>query len=273
MALALRAAAALVAPDPRPYRPDAQLLAYHEEMLAPFGLRPDEERLRISPNLGFPQLTEAVLGALPLPVSSPDMLLLAYGLPDMYPLKSTTAHLNHLMGGGSRSFAVAEQGLRAPFTALKIADAYAQSGRYATLALFVCDQTTLPYHDPLVHDTPLRDSAVLLYFDSSAGGYTFHGTAPTAAGEGADAAVKPFLSDVDTDRTLVVAGPWVALEPLAALAPHIHQVGPGSYCTSVWLDLARHHEAWTAAYDAVVLSDTDPRTGRSQAALLRLEPS
>ncbi len=50
--------------------------------------------------------------------------------------------------------------------------------------------------------------------------------------------------------------------------PH-HRVAPGSYCTSLWLDLARHHERWAAEHDAIVLCDTDPRTGRSHAALLR----
>ena len=59
-------------------------------------------------------------------------------------------------------------------------------------------------------------------------------------------------------------------EPVDSLAPHIHRVrARASYCTSVWLDLARHHERWAARLTTrIVLCDTDPRTGRSQAALL-----
>src|SRR5262249_29675572 len=160
----------------------------------------------------------------------------AYGLPDIYPLKSTTSYLNHLLGGGSRSFAVSEQGLRAPFTALHIADAYVRAGRYANLALFVCDQTTLPYHDPVVHETPLVASAAVLYCDNTAGsGYRFAGT--TRATAGPEAAIKPYLSAVDTERMLLVVGPWIPEQAVDSLAPHIHRVQPGTYCTSVWLAL------------------------------------
>jgi hypothetical protein len=267
MTLALRSASALIRPDANPYRPDPKLDAYHREMLAPFGVEVDLERLARSPNVGFPELAERVLRGLPDPISAPDLLILTYGLPDMFPLKSTTTHLNYLVGGG-RSFAIAEQGLRAPFTALRVADAYARSGRCTSLALFVCEQTTLPYRDPLVDDTPLVDSAVVLYFDDG-DGFAFQ---ETRVGESGDL-LADYLRDADLDRTLVVAGPWVAAEELAGVAAPVHRVAPGTYCTSVWLDLARHHRAWAADYDTVLLCDTDPRTGRSQAALLRLRPA
>jgi hypothetical protein len=267
--LSLRAAAGTVWSQPQPYQPDPRLSTYHREMLAPFGVEVDEERLRNSPNVSFSLLAEAVLAPLSATVTQPDLLILAYGLPDLYPLKSTTAYLNNLLGDRSRSFAVAEQGLRAPFTALRIADAYVRAGRYSDLALFVCEQTSLPYHDPLVHETPLRDSAVLLYFDNSAeGAFRFLGTTRGAAGTGPETVVKPYLSYADSERTLLVTGPWVAQEPTASLVPHVHRVSPGTYCTSTWLDLARHHENWAREFDAVVLCDTDPRTGLSQAALL-----
>lgn len=272
MALSLRAGAAVVWSDPQPFEPDEQLRTYHREMLTPFGIEVDEQLLRRSSNVGFPELAEAALREMAHPVVSPDMLILAYGLPDIYPLKSTTSYLNHLLGGGSRSFAVSEQGLRAPFTALRIADAYVRAGQYANLALFVCDQTTLPYHDPLVHDTPLVDSAAVLYFDTTAGpAYRFAGTTRSAAGP--EAAIKPYLSTVDSERALLVAGPWIPEQPVDSMAPHVHRVQPGTYCTSVWLALARNHEAWARDFDALVLCDTDPRTGISQAALLHRAPS
>ncbi|HEX6686250.1 MAG TPA: hypothetical protein VF062_25990 [Candidatus Limnocylindrales bacterium] len=272
MALSLRAGSALVWSDPQPFEPDDQLRIYHREMLTPFGIEVDEELLRRSSNVGFPELAEAALRGMTHPIVNPDLLILAYGLPDIYPLKSTTSYLNHLLGGGSRSFAVSEQGLRAPFTALHIADAFVRAGRYASLALFVCDQTTLPYHDPVVHDTPLVDSAAVLYFDNTAdAAFRFAGTTRAAAGP--EAAIKPYLSCVDPERMLLVVGPWVPEQPVESLVPHIHRVEPGTYCTSVWLALARHHERWAQDFDALVLCDTDPRTGISQAALLHHVPS
>jgi hypothetical protein len=271
MALSLRAAAGIVHRNGNPYQPDERVTAYHREMLAQFGAEVDEELLKRSPNIGYPQLCEEVLAALPVRCRDPDLLLLAYGLPDMFPLKSTTAHLNFLLGGGSRSFAVSEQGLRAPFTALRIADAYARSGRCASLALFICDQTTLPCHDPIVHDTPLVDSAVLLYFDDRGGGLAYQpGSRPDGTrrlGELLAAA----MTGLDAARTLVVAGSWVDDAELAPAGPNVHRAAPGTYCTGVWLDLARHHEAWSRTYQHLVLCDTDPRSGRSQTAILYAE--
>jgi hypothetical protein len=268
--LSLHSAAAVVRHDSRPYEPDAVLDTYQREMLEPFGVKVDEELLRRSPNIGFPELATDVLAALPQPPADPDLLILTYGLPDMYPLKSTTSHLNHLLGGRSRSFAVCEQGLHAPFTALKIGEAFARSGRCSSLALFVCEQTTLPYHDPLVHDTPLTDSAALLCFGTgTGGGWRFRGSRTLGPGQPLHPSVAALLGEPAAGSALVVAGPWVDREDLAAVAAPVHHVAPGGYCTSVWIDLARHHETWADVHDTLVLCDTDPRTGRSQAALLR----
>jgi hypothetical protein len=274
--LSLQAAAAVVRPEARPHHPDARLDAYHRELLAPFGIRVDDELFRRSPNVGFSELAVDALAALPRRISSPDLLILSYGLPDMYPLKSTTSQLNHVLGGGSRSFAVCEQGLHAPFTALRIGDAFTRSGRCSSLALFVCEQTTLPYHDPLVHDTPLTDSAALLYFDTS-GRWQFSQGQAAGPGEPLGPVVAKLLGDsgdagYGDGPALVVAGPWVNRQELAGSATPVHFVAPGSYCTSVWLDLARHHQAWADTYTALVLCDTDPRTKRSHAALLRKAP-
>lgn len=271
MPLSLHAAAAIVRRDAKPYQPDAVLDAYHRELLAPFGIEVDDELLKRSPNIGFPELAADALAALPRRITDPDLLILSYGLPDRYPLKSTTSNLNHLLGGGSRSFAVCEQGLHAPFTALKVGNAFARSGRCSSLALFVCEQTTLPYHDPLVHDTPLTDSAALLYF-GTCDGWQFRKSTVAWPGESLGRVVATLLGDPGNGRALVVAGPWVSRQDLSSSTAPVHYVAPGSYCTSVWLDLARHHQSWAETYDVLVLCDTDPRTRRSQAAVMRKTP-
>jgi hypothetical protein len=279
MPLSLQSAAAVVRRDARPREPDAVLDAYHRELLAPYGIEADEELLKRSANIGFPELATDALAALPEPIKDPDLLILSYGLPDRYPLKSTTSTLNYILGGGSRSFAVCEQGLHAPFTALKVGDAFARSGRCSSLALFICEQTTLPYYDPIVHDTPLTDSAALLCFGAGEG-WQFRHSRVAAPGESLGPAVAALLDDLPDDLpddyaetpALVVAGPWVSCDALDDVDAPVHCVAPGSYCTSVWLDLARNHQSWAEAYDALVLCDTDPRTGRSQAALIRKAP-
>ena len=147
--LALRTACAVVRRDGHAYQRDDELNIYHRDLLALFGLEVDEELLRRSRNIGFCELAEQALRAAPQVIRDPDLLVIAYGLPDLEPLRTASSYLNHLMGGGSRSFAVSDQGMRSPFTALRIADGYARSGRCASLALFVCEQTTLPYHDQI----------------------------------------------------------------------------------------------------------------------------
>jgi hypothetical protein len=132
----------------------------------------------------------------------------------------------------------------------------------------VLEQRTFPYWEPLAHDTPLADSGALLLFGAG-GSYEVGGVwagAPAAPLGGVlDAATRT----APAGSTLLVAGPWTDPAVIGGRPQPCHQVGPGSYCTSVWLDLARYHESWAGTYDALVLCETDPRSGRSQAALLR----
>ena len=268
MPLSLRFAAPVVRRDANPYEPDDDLTTYWRELLAPFGIEADEALLAASPNIGFAELAEETLRR--VPAIDPDLLLLAYALPDLHPLKSVTAHLNHLLGGRSRCFAISEQGLRAPYTALRVADAFARSGRCQSLALFVCEQTTLAYRDDLVHGTPLVDSAALLYFDRT-GGFAFR---YTAAGSGAEvgALAAAALERSGSGPALVVAGPWVDPRQLDVLDAKVQPCPPGTYCTSVWLEMAGNHDVWADSYRSVVLCDTDPRSGQAQVALFDLDP-
>jgi hypothetical protein len=271
MPLSLQAASAVVAGHRNPYRPDPELMAYQRDLLAPYGVRFCEEPLRAGPNIDFVELAERAIAAMPGPAPDPDMVIVTYGLPDCQPLKTVSSYLDHLLGGDCRSFAVSEQGLRAPFTALRVADAYARSGRCRTLALFVLEQTTFPYREPLVDEHALTDSGVLLVFGDG-GALRFAEARTGAPGESLSgllrAVTDPAVTGADGE-TLVVAGPWTDVDLPAGVA--CQRVAPGSYCTSVWRDLAHHHQAWAARYARVVLCDADPRSGHSVLAVLERE--
>jgi hypothetical protein len=156
---------------------------------------------------------------------------------------------------------VSEQGLGAPFTALRIASAYARSGRCRSLALFVLEQTTYPYPQPFVRSHALADSGVYLLFDDSAEGYEPAGSQTVRDPD----ELAPILRSAGPDA-LVVAGPWV--DPDALDGVHCHRVAPGSYCTSVWGALATHHRTWASRYSHLVLCDTDVRHRVSRVAVL-----
>jgi hypothetical protein len=269
MVLALSTASALVRRDRLPFQPDSEREAFHRYVLDPFGIDLDLDRFRRSQNIGHIELAECALDALTPPVDSPDLLIAAYAIPDFTSLTAVAPRLNQLLGGRSHSFSISEQGLRAPFTALKIADAHARSGRCETLALFVCEQNTLPYADPFVDDNRLVNSAALLYFNGD-DGFEFAGTRAGPPGVELEELTSSMTAALDPRSTLLVAGPWTAPDRLAATGLPVHGCEPGSYCTSVWLELARHHTEWARTYRHIVLCDTDPRTGRCQAALLRL---
>jgi hypothetical protein len=272
MPLSLSSAALVLEPDPVPYRPDPDCAIFERDLLVRFGIGRDEGRLRQGANIGFTELADSLIRALPIRLTSPDLLIFAFGLPDMIALKHVAQRVNYMLGGRSHCFAVSEQGLRAPFTALKVADAFARSGRCGTLALFVCEQNTYAYPDPFVEDNKVPNSAALLYFDD-AGRYEFHGTRMAPRGTRLGTLLDSMTTGLEPGSTLLVAGPWADGGELAGTGLPIHRSAPGPFCTGVWLDLARHHEDWSATYRSVVLCDTDPRTGQSQAAVLRLRPT
>jgi hypothetical protein len=267
--LAVKAASAVVAGHRNPYRRDEEVLRYQRDLLAPFGVEPAEDLLRQGPNISFVELAEHALLGMPSPVAVPDMLIVSYGLPDCQPLKTVSSYLDHLLGGACRSFAISDQGLAAPFTALRIAGAYAKAGRCRSLALFVLEQTTFPYPVPLVHETPLVDSGVVLLLEPD-GTFGAVATRRTAGGLGpALTGLAGLAAESGCRDVLVVAGPWADPAQLAACPLPCHQVAAGSYCTSIWLELARNHQDWAARHDGLLLCDTDPRTGLSHVVLLR----
>jgi hypothetical protein len=276
MSLSLESAVHVTADRRNPPGYDQELLDYHRDLLAPYAVPLREDLLRAGRNVSFRDLAEqliAQVAAPPVPpgprpaAPRPDLLILAHALPDYHPLTTVAARANLLLGGGARSFAVSEQGLRAPFTALRLGLAYARSGRCGQLALFVLEQSTLPYELFGAADLPLVDSGVLLML--GAAGTLAAAVSPRVPPGGLAGALRNAATGLPDDRVLVVAGPGTDAAQIDASGLPARRVGPGSYCTSVWLELARHWRTWAAGHAAIVLCDTDPGSGHSSVATLR----
>jgi hypothetical protein len=258
MSLALRTGAAVVRRERSPYGLDEEILEFYRDLLRPYGDEVDEDRARKGRNTAFVDLAERAVRTAPAPGGPPDLLVLAYALPDLHPLKTVSSHLNHRFGDESRSFAVSEQGVLAPFTALRIADAYHRSGRCRSVALFVLEQTTFPYAHPFVDARDLVDSGVYLRFDVD-GRWR-------VAGLHATDDLPALLGTLAGPDTLLVAGPAADLECAASV--DCHRASEESHCTSVWRALADHHADWATRYRTLLLCDTDTAQGRSQVAVL-----
>ncbi|MFE7581857.1 hypothetical protein ACFU5Y_09855 [Streptomyces gardneri] len=267
--LAVRAAAAVRSPEGRAPEDRPAALDYFRDLLTPFGEKPDEELLNAGAHVQHRDLVDLLVADEGVGRSRPELLVVTHALPDVVPFTAVAPHMTDRLGGRAANFAIAQQGLAAPFTALRIASAYHRAGRAAEVVIAVLEQTTLPTPFPLVQDTPLIDSAAALVLGAGAGtdaedGLRFvraHSAASAAEALGADALGR----DLGEDGTLLVLGPWVTGD--VPESPAVHRVAPGSYCTSLWLELADHWQEWRENHRRIVLCDTDPRSGRSHVAL------
>ncbi len=267
MSLSLHSALTFVPQYGYPGRYEADIVEFNEKLLAPYGMRFEPGRAGGGRNFTFLALAEQLLHAAAGPLPEPDLLILAYALPDpRSPEKLVCPHLASTLGGQAFCFAISDQGLAAPFTALRVASSYARSGRCRSLALFILEQATFPYEFPFAQDAGLVDSGVLLFLGPG-GGWDVTGLRWAGSQAGVPELVRIPAGQPAHD-VLLVAGPWLEPGPAAAAGRKLHRAPPGSYCTSVWLELARHHRDWAQDYTTVILCDTDPGTGASQAVTL-----
>ncbi|QUH01520.1 hypothetical protein HUO13_12490 [Saccharopolyspora erythraea] len=262
---AVSAAAAVVSPPARPYHDDPSITAFYRDLVEPFGETVDEALLRGGANVFHRDLADALVDDEGIGELVADLVIVTHALPDVHPFTAVASHLNMRLGGRATSFAISEQGLAAPFTALRVMSGFQRSGRAECAVLAVLEQTTMPTRHPLVHDNELVDSGALLVFGGADGlRVDAVETTPTA-----DAATERLreLAAKDPDDTLLVVGPWSAWDGLDGSA--VHRVAPGGYCTSVWLELARNWRNWQQEHAVVVLADVEPRTGQGHLAVLR----
>lgn len=262
----LRSACAVVSPPGRPYAEDPATLSYYRDLVEPFGAVVEEDLLRQAPQVSHCDLIDLLVSAPGVGDSAPDLVIVAQALPDLTPFTAIGPYLDRKLGGGATNFGIHQQGLAAPYTALRVISAFQRAGRSRTALLAVLEQTTLPSRFGLVHDHGLIDSGVMLVLDSSDGPQVTDVQTVPAHVPAVDR-IRALLAE-DPQGTLVVTGPWFDRSGLDG-TPHHHPVEPGSYCTGVWLPLALNWRAWTKAHSTVVLCDTDPRSGESHLAVLR----
>ncbi|MFE9613361.1 hypothetical protein [Streptomyces sp. NPDC006012] len=266
--LVVQAAAAVRAPKGREPADDPAVLGYFQDLLRPFGAEPDKELLQRGAQVFHEDLADLLVEADGVRESRPQLLVVAHALPDVVPFTAVAPYLTSRLGGEATCFSIGQQGLAAPFTGLRIASAYRRAGRVREVVVAILEQTTMPTPFPLMEDVALTDSAAALVLGPGpADGAGPAG--PELAGVAADIPLDVLLTDgpghASTTDTLVVLGSWATQEPPKEV--DVHRAAPGTYCTGVWLELAENWVSWRERYGRIVLSDTDPRTGRSHHAV------
>jgi hypothetical protein len=267
--LAVRRGAAVLAPR-RTVRPEFSFMSeYDRDLLGSFGQSPDATATGHRPVVTHVDLVRQLLDGDPLGPVAPDLVMVCYALPDVHPFTTTATRLNQLLGNRAASFALGEQGLAAPFSALRVAAAYCRLGYCDQAVLAVLEQTTLPNHDPLVHSEDLVDSGAVLLLQAGGQGPGLDVYDVWAQRRPDDCArrLADLTASAGSGASLLVEGPRSG-HGVPVDGVEVHRHADRTYCTSVWMALAQHPD-WAERYATVVLHDTDPRSGTCAGAVLR----
>jgi hypothetical protein len=172
------------------------------------------------------------------------LVVLAHSTPDGEPTWPA-CFLNNELPGEPLGFAVADQGPVAPFTALRIADAYVRAGDLRRAIVIILDQDTV-LCDPALADRtvlPTGNRAVALVFDER--------------GDLGELSVRVAASG-SAGHLLADAGPAV-------------QGSPG---TAGWVDLAAGLEQRrSSGGQPIVVAGQDPVSGATGRCVVRLPPA
>lgn len=168
--LALRRVARRTFGDSSAYARDPELTVFMGDLVRPWGLAARPEVLDAGRGHTYGEMAEALIPAVVSPDEPVDVLVLAFGVHDVRPGRSTATYLSSVCPGEPVAFALCDQGTLAPFTALRVLVEYARSGAARRALLVVAEQTALHYDPggPVV--LPERHAAVALLFDASGHG-------------------------------------------------------------------------------------------------------
>jgi hypothetical protein len=240
---------------------DPALRAYIADMLRPYGL-PLAAEDRIAQGQSYGEIAGALLTQEVTAGGPVDLLVFAFAVPDVAPWRATASYLSHLCPGQPFAFAVCDQGVAAPFTALRLILEYASTGGCRRALLIVAEQAAMPYQLAAPAAAPARHAVVTLLCDQSGPGRLAEvrlraGVAKSEAGSLLVGAIADLSAGHDT--TTIVGASLAAAIPSASLPGQVVVAPPGQPCTGVWWEVAGGLPAWAGR---VLLADYDPLLGQ-----------
>ena len=253
----------------------ARTAEYLTDMVGAYGGQVPADRFgeRPSAELGqsYGEMAEELIGSVVSADEPVDLLVLAFGVHDLWPSRQTAAYLSDVTPGAPMAFAVCDQGSAAAFSALRIAREYAASAGVRRSLLIVVEQAALPYECPI--PLPLQHQGVaMLYGDSArprtavAGasarrapvniGVRQHADVPSGDVAGLAAADLSELAAGRGDVALVLSDGLGAVWDPAAKG-RVRVVAPGQPFTGVWSALLDELTEDAGRPDLVVAADYD----------------
>jgi hypothetical protein len=162
-----------------------RLGVYVADLLRPYGLDLEPGGIERG-GQSYGEMAEALIASAVPPGEEVDLLVLAYGIPDITPGRATATYLSEVCPGNPLAFAISDQGAAAAFTGLRLIRDYAATGGLRRALLVVVEQSELPY------DTAALTTAALAPASPSAIPATHSGVA-LLFGDLSDAAVHSDL--------------------------------------------------------------------------------
>jgi hypothetical protein len=171
-----------------------------------------------------------------------DLIVLTYANSEILPREEAGLYLASAFPSARMVYAVSDQGLLAPFTALKLIAGHFREGDFERAAVVALEQGYVPLVCGQPAKMPTSDVAVAVIVERGAS------PAPAAsppvilrkAGGSANAARA--LEEILRAETLPLGGdPVIAIgehvpliDQFSVLSPHVHRAVPGRVCTGVW---------------------------------------
>jgi hypothetical protein len=161
---------------------DPLLPGFMADLTRPWGLPFRPEVLDAGLGHTYGEMAEELLPAAVRADEPVDLLVLAFGVPDVRPGRSTATYLSSVCPGAPVALALCDEGPLAAFTALRLIDAHARTGSARRGLLVVAEQSALHYPPAGPAVLPERHAAVVLLFEAAG---------PPAAGAAGGEPVRP----------------------------------------------------------------------------------
>ncbi|GAA2868984.1 hypothetical protein GCM10010443_34020 [Actinoplanes cyaneus] len=238
---------------------------YFTDLLTSYGLPAPAPEQFDRPRNSFTEMVEALVARLGPAARSLELAVFCGVTPDVQP-GFPGGRLADLVPGLSLAFALFDQGLAGPYTALDVLARTVPADTTRHAALFVLDQSTLLHSEPVPGRLRVdRDGAVAVVLggDGELGTIRPLGTVAVPAGEQA-ARLAAIERELAVD--VVVAGRGLAAHRVEGSPAAV----PGLPATGTWLTLAAHATAWRGR--RVLLADYDADQQRLGACTVELAP-
>jgi hypothetical protein len=253
-----------------PNAADPELREYLVDLVAPYGLALREDLLAAGVGQSYADMAATLVTEL---ADAPlDLLILAHAMPDVLPGQPTAMYLSHICPGNPFAFAVCDQGLVAPFTAISLARSYVGANGYGRALVLVVEQSALHYVPASAPPVPARHTAVGFVLDRSApiGLTRLSLCRDVEPGAVAGLFARELSRDSVVDLVVVLGGELAERVAPAALPFEVRIAPPGQPCTGPWWELAGGLAGWAGSRRPVLVAEYEPEL--RYLAVLRLGP-